>query len=99
LDYIAIVLLAQYAAVLVSSGFNAVYFWAYRSPMAGRRVGAAVMAFLSLATFLESLMLFLVDRPWSPLYSAPWLGARFLVALSSWCISALIIRRWLERRY
>ena len=82
---------------LLSSGFNAVYFWAYRSPLAGRRLGAAVMAFLSLATFLESLTLSLAGRSSAPLHSAPWLVARLLVALASLSVTALILRRWLGR--
>ena len=97
LDSIAVILLGQHVAVLISSGFNAVYFWGYRSPVAGRRLGAAVMAFVSLATFLESLVLYVAGQPSAPLYSAPWLAARLLVTLASLSISALILRRWLGR--
>ena len=97
MDSIAIILLGQHLAVLISSGFNAIYFWGYRSPVAGRRLGAAVMALVSLATFLESLVLYMAGRPWAPFYSAPWLGARLLVTLASLSISALILRRWLGR--
>ncbi|MDO8691231.1 MAG: hypothetical protein Q7R39_14690 [Dehalococcoidia bacterium] len=97
MDSVAIILLGQHVAVLISSGFNAVYFWGYRSPLAGRRLGAAVMAFVSLATFLESLALYLSGRPWAPVYSTPWLGARLLVTLGSLSVTALILRRWLGR--
>jgi len=97
LDSATVIFLGQYAVALLSSGFNAVYFWGYRSPLAGRRLGAAVMAFLSLATFLESLTLSLAGRSSAPLHSAPWLGARLLVALASLSVTALILRRWLGR--
>lgn len=97
LEPVTAVLLGQYAVTLASSGFNAVYFWSYRSQAPGRRVGAVVMAFLSLATFLESLALGLADRSWAPLHSAPWMASRILVALASLSITALILRRWLER--
>lgn len=97
MDSIAIILLGQHVAVLISSGFNAVYFWGYRSPVAGRRVGAAVMALVSLATFIESLVLYMAGQPWAPLYSAPWLGARLLVTLGSLSITVLILRHWLAR--
>lgn len=97
MESITAIVLGQYVAILVSSGFNAAYFWGYRSPEAGRRVGAVVMAFLSLATFLESLTLYL-GHPWVPVYSTSWLGARLLVALASLSISALILRRWLGGR-
>ncbi|MDP2727703.1 MAG: hypothetical protein Q8P59_09180, partial [Dehalococcoidia bacterium] len=86
-----VIFFGQYVATLASSGFNAIYFWGYRSPVAGRRVGAGVMAFLSLATFLESLMLSLVGRPWALLHAAPWLGARLLVTLASLSITVLIL--------
>lgn len=98
MDYVTAIFLGQYMATLLSSGFNAVYFWGYQSPVAGRRWGAAVMAFVSLATFVESLMLYLAGRPWAPLHSMPWLGGRFLVTMASLSISGLILRRWLGER-
>ena len=97
MDSTAFMLLGQHLVVLISSGFNAIYFWGYRSEVPGRRLGAAVMAFVSLATFLESLALYLAGQPWAPLCSLPWLVARALVTLASLSISALILRRWLER--
>jgi hypothetical protein len=98
MEYLSAVALGQYLITLLSSGFNALYFWLYRTPDRGRRLGAVVMALVSLATFSEALALSLAGRPWAPIASLPWLGARLLVALASLTVSLLILRRWLGGR-
>ena len=48
-------ILTQYIITALSSGFNAVYFSGYRSPLRKRRIGALVLALLSVAILIESI--------------------------------------------
>jgi len=99
-----LVFLAQAMITALSSGGNGLYFWRYRSPLPARRVGAAVMALVSLATLVESLYLGLFVLP----HGGPWLessqnaslllAARSLVSFGSLGISGLILLRWRKRR-
>jgi hypothetical protein len=94
----------QYLTTMISSGFNAAYFWGYRTPQNGRRIGAITMTFISLATLTESLYF-----GWLILYEEPawlegllvdaryWLVVRSLVCAGSLFVSGLIVRRWLGR--
>lgn len=100
MDFFEAMLVAQYLLNALSSGFNAVYFWNYRSPRRGRRVGAMVLFGLSLALVMESLYfgLFALCRglEWGPdffLEPRRWLMARGLVCLGSLAISAIILRK------
>ena len=49
------IILTQYIVTALSSGFNAVYFLSYRSPLRRRRTGALALALLSVAILIESL--------------------------------------------
>jgi len=101
--FIGKILIAQYALTALSSGFNAGYFWAYRSPYRKRRLGAVVLAVLSLALLVESVYfgLFALSqgRWWAGFFLAPgnWLAAKSLLCLGSLAISALILRRLLSK--
>ena len=104
MDFFATMLIVQYLLTALSSGFNAGYFWRYRSPRRGRRVGAAVLFALSLALLLESLYfgLFALSQGlgYSPeffLEPHRWLMARGLVCLGSLAISALVLRKMMRR--
>lgn len=104
MDFSQAVLTAQYLLTALSSGFNAVYFWRYRSPRRGRRVGAVVLFGLSLALVIESLYfgLFALSQglEWGReffLEPRRWLLARGLVCLGSLAISALIVRKLVSR--
>ena len=104
MDLFATMLIAQYLLTALSSGFNAVYFWNYRSPRRGRRVGAMVLFGLSLALVVESLYFgaFALSRglDWGPdffLEPRRWLMARGLVCLGSLAISTLILRKMVSR--
>ncbi len=91
---------AQYGLTLVSSGFNACYFAAYTQGrlLPRRRVGALVMAVLSAATFVESLVYTGalgqgLSRDQIPLLgSGPWLLSRLLASGGSLLVSGLILR-------
>ena len=104
MDFFEIMLIGQYLLTALSSGFNAAYFWRYRSPQRGRRVGAVVLFWLSLALVLESLYfgLFALAQGlgYSPeffLEARRWLMARGLVCLGSLAISALILRKLMRK--
>jgi len=99
-----ILLLAQALVTALSSGYNGLYFWRYRSPLPARRVGATIMTLVSLATLVESLYLGLYALP----QGGPWLEssqsaslllvARSLVCVGSLAVSGLILRRWWNGR-
>lgn len=92
--------LVLYGVGAASSGFNTWYFGGYRSPLLRRRVGAAAMAMMSLALFVDSLfgLLFLAQGLRSiPLESPHWLLARTLLAAGSLFITVLVVRQLVRR--
>lgn len=95
-------LFTQYLLTGLSAALNAVYFWGYRSPKPGRRLGALALALASSATLVESLyfgglLLFQLDLfPQTFLADARWMAARALVGLGSLSISILVLRRLLS---
>jgi hypothetical protein len=96
--------MAQYALTAVSSGFNAGYFLTYRSHGRKHRVGAAVLAILSLAILIESsyfgaFALFRGDVWAYRFFLEPehWFQAHIFLCLSSLLIT-ILIRRQLKRR-
>jgi hypothetical protein len=101
-------ILTQYLITALSSGFNAVYFLSYRSPLRRRRTGALALALLSLAILIESLYFTCFSLSYiynekgflSGLLLNPglWLGVRLLLCLGSLLVSALIVRHLLDRR-
>jgi hypothetical protein len=102
-------ILTQYIVTAVSSGFNAAYFSGYRSPLRRRRVGALVLALLSVAILTESIYFtcfslsyiynngneFLAGLLLTPV---PFLVVRLLLCLGSLLVSVLILRHLLNRR-
>ena len=101
-------ILTQYIVTALSSGFNAVYFSGYRSPLRRRRIGALALALLSGALLIESLSFTCLcfsyiynGKEFSSvllLNPALFLGARLLLCLGSLVVSALILRHLLSRR-
>ena len=92
--------IGQYVLTALSSGFNFLYFLGYRSAKKTRRVGATVLALVSLALFGESLYFslfaFFQGREWPIsffLEPQTWLALRLLFPLSSLFISVLILRK------
>lgn len=97
--------LAQYIVTALSSGFNACYFFGYRSSTRRRRIGAVVLALVSLAIFIESfyfgIFSFYQGQEWANTFfldPTHWLMARLLVCLGSLLISALILRHLVANR-
>jgi hypothetical protein len=97
-----LVLLLQRAATVFVSGFNALYFFRYRSPSGGRRLGAVVLTFVNLAIAAESMAFGLM--PAIAFRDLAWLTAGSQIVASSLSlfvvlvIAALIIRQQLRRR-
>jgi len=96
--------IAQYLLTAVSSGFNAGYFFTYRSDERKHRVGATVLAILSLAIFIESsyfgAFALFQGEPWAyRFFLAPehWFPAHLLLCLSSLLITILILRQLRHR--
>ncbi len=96
--------IAQYLLTAASSGFNAGYFLTYRSDESKHRVGAAVLAILSLAVFIESsyfgAFALFQGEVWAyRFFLAPehWFLAHLFLCLSSLLITILILRQ-LRRR-
>ncbi len=102
------IIITQYIVTALSSGFNAVYFSGYRSPLRRRRIGALALALLSVAILIESLYftcfsLFYIyngNEFLSSLLLNPGLllGVRLLLCLGSLLMSVLILRHLLNRR-
>src|SRR3990172_204518 len=93
------VVVAQFGVTDLSSGFNALYFLGYRSLQNRRRVGAAIMAVVSLALFLDSFFTLALgrwDQALAP-YPPPLLVGRLVLCLGSTLISLLIVRQWLSK--
>ncbi len=98
---------AQCFLTTLSSGFNIIYLFGYRTEVARRRVGALVLSLVSLATFVQSLYFSLsflfrgvvsVER--LLLDARHWFIIGLLAMLGSLAISALILRQLtsLEKR-
>lgn len=97
---------AQYIVTALSSGFNACYFFRYRSPTRRRRIGAAVLAVFSVAIFIESLYFglfsFYLRQEWANAFfldPTHWLAAKLLLCLGSLLVSVLILRQWVANRH
>lgn len=94
---------AFYAGTALSAAFNAGYFATYRAGAPRRRVGAMVLALVSLGLLVErayfGLALLLQGYPGPlSLEAGPWLLAGLLAGLSSLLISFLILRQALSPR-
>lgn len=96
---------AQYIVTALSSGFNACYFFGYRSSTMRRRIGAVVLALVSVAISFESLYFglfsFYQGQEWvNAFFLDPthWLIARLLLCLGSLLVSILILRQLLAKR-
>ena len=91
--------MAQYVVTAVSSAFNACYFLGYRSSTRRRRIGAIVLALMSVAIFIESFYFgfstIFEEQQWA---NGFWLATRVLICLSSLLITALILRRLVANR-
>lgn len=97
--------LAQFIVTALSGAFNACYFFGYRSPKRRRRIGAIVLAVVSLAIFIESLYFglfsFYRGQEWAIAFflnPSLWLGARLLLCFGSLFISVLILRQLVANR-
>lgn len=97
-----LVLLLQRAVTVFVSGFTALYFYHYRSPSGGRRLGAIVLTFINLTIAAESVAFGLL--PAIAFGDLAWLTAGSQIVASSLSlfvaltIAALIIRQQLRRR-
>lgn len=97
-----LVLLMQRAVTVFVSGFNAFYFYRYRSPRGGRRFGAIVLTLINLAIAAESVAFGLL--PAVAIGDIAWLTAGSRIVASSLSlfvaltIAALIIRQQIRRR-
>jgi hypothetical protein len=90
--------MAQYVVTALSSAFNACYFLGYRSATMRRRIGAMVLALVSLAILVESFYFGFSAVFQEQQESILWLGTRLLICLSSLAISVLILRRLAANR-
>jgi hypothetical protein len=90
--------MAQYIVTALSSAFNACYFLGYRSPTRRRRIGAGVLALVSLAIFIESFYFGFSALFQEQQESVLWLGTRLLICISSLATSILILRRLVADR-
>ncbi len=88
------IVMSQYIVTALSSAFNACYFLGYRSPTRRRRIGAMVLALVSLAIFIESFYFGFSALLQEQQESVLWLGTRLLICISSLATSTLILR-WL----
>lgn len=96
---------AQYIVTALSSGFNACYFFGYRSSTMRRRIGAVVLALVSVAISFESLYFglfsFYQGQEWANAFfldPTHWLIARLFLCLGSLLVSILILRQLLAKR-
>ena len=98
MDFMQALVTAQYALTMLSSAFNGLFFWSYRSPRRSRRMGAAALFLVSIAIFMESLYFglfaLLGDHGHEAFILAPgrW-AVHGLVCLGSLVITALILRQ------
>ena len=90
--------MAQYVVTALSGAFNACYFLGYRSSTRRRRIGAIVLALVSLGMFVESFYFGFSGLFQEQQESVLWLGTRLLICLSSLAISVLIARRLVANR-
>lgn len=90
-----------YGLTAVSSGLNAAYFLRYRTSALRRRVGAAVMAVVCLASLTQSVYLgWGLAQGDGPVNPGPWPGVAVagLACLSSLLVSALVVRHMVSGR-
>ncbi len=97
--------LAPCIITALSSGFNAVYFFGYRSRASRRRIAALTLAVLSVAIFMESLysavFTLFQQQQWASeflLNPGCWLAVRLLLCLGSLLVSILILRQSMAKR-
>jgi hypothetical protein len=100
MDPLLAVLLAQYYVAAVASAFNAIVFGQYPAKLPRHRLGARVLALLSVAIFVESVgfgaLVFAeaVSGARSPfLDPRQWLAAHFLLCLAALALAALTLGR------
>jgi len=96
---------AQYIVTALSSGFNACYFFGYRSSTRRRRIGAVVLAVFNVSIFIESLYFglfsFSQGQEWANAFfldPTHWLIAMLLLFLGSLLVSILILRQLMAKR-
>ena len=94
----------QYAVTALSGGFNAAYFWNYRSKLQRRRVAALALFLVNAGIAAEGLFftVFALYQTqyggWmSSLAPALWLAVRLLLCLGALSVTALILRRLLAK--
>jgi len=92
------IVMAQYVVTALSGAFNACYFLGYRSSAKRRRIGAIVLALVSLAIFIESFYFGFSALFQEQQESILWLGTRLLICISSLAISVLILRQLVANR-
>ncbi len=93
------IIMAQYIVTALSSAFNACYFLGYRSSITRRRIGATVLALVSLAILIESFYFgFSATFQGQQWANGFWLATRLLVCLSSLVITVLILRQLVANR-
>jgi hypothetical protein len=91
-------LLLLYGLTAISTGFNAQYFWAYRSALTARRrrLAALVLALLHGALFLENAFFaaaFLLTGSLTvTLPLVPWLALRSFLMAASGSVTLLLLR-------
>ncbi len=85
--------LIEYSLTALSASLNAWYFATYRTAERRRRIGAAVMALVSLGLVVESLALGAVIYPRSGTLGWIWVTAGALALAGSAAISFLILRQ------
>lgn len=102
-----LLLVMAWLVSVLASAYNAAYFLGYRSADGQRRLGAHVMAVVSIGTLMESLAFGLLSYwtteldhravviPWPA--SSGWLAARLVACLGTVLISLLILRQRLSR--
>ena len=101
-DVLEAAMAIAWAVSVACSATNAVFFAAYRDERRRRRIGAAVMAVVSVAMLIEALAFgAVVSVPESLAAGGSrwrlWLLARLLVCVGSMLITLLIARqRWLR---
>jgi hypothetical protein len=91
-------LLLLYGLTAVSTGYNAQYFWTYRTTLTARRgrLAALVLALLHGALFLEnayfSLAFLMSGSLTVTLSPVPWLALRAFLMAASGSVTLLLLR-------
>ncbi len=98
---IDLMLLVQRSLTIALSGYNVLYFAAYRTPRGGWRLGAVVLTLINLAVGAESLA-FLLIRVAGNYGSILTMGGQLVAASLSLAavlvMAALILRQRIRRR-